>query len=67
MFVKGIASDPVNYAMVESINHIGHVMGRKTIAEFAEDEAIVAVLRKMGVDYMQGYAIAKPHPLEDLA
>lgn len=67
MFVKGIASDPVNYAMVESINHIGHVMGRKTIAEFVEDLSIVKVLQELGVDYLQGYGIAKPHPLDDLA
>lgn len=67
MFVKGIAADPVNYAMVESINHIGHVMGRETIAEFVEDQSIIGVLKELGIDYMQGYGIAKPHPLDDLA
>jgi len=66
MFVKDIASDPTNHAMVESINHIGHVMGRKTIAEFVENQAIVQILGELGVDYMQGYGIAKPRPLGEL-
>jgi diguanylate cyclase (GGDEF)-like protein/PAS domain S-box-containing protein len=67
MFVKAIATDPVSYAMVESINHIGHVMGRKTIAEFVEDQSIVTVLSELGVDYMQGYGIAKPSLLDEIA
>lgn len=66
VFVKDIASDPTNHAMVESINHIGHVMGRKTIAEFVENHAIVKILGELGVDYMQGYGIAKPRPLGEL-
>ena len=67
MFVKDIASDIVNYAMVESINHIGHVMGRKTIAEFVENQQIVTTLTQLGVDYLQGYGIAKPRPLMNLS
>ncbi len=67
MFVKDIASDPVNYAMVESINHIGHVTGRKTIAEFVENQTIVKMLRELGVDFMQGYGISMPRPIADLA
>ena len=66
MFVKDVATDPANYAMVESINHIGHVMGRKTIAEFVEDQAVIQTLSKLGVDFMQGYGIAKPRPIGDL-
>ena len=66
MFVKDVASDPTHYAMVDSINHIGHVMGRKTIAEFVENEAIRQTLYTLGIDYMQGYGIAMPHPLADL-
>lgn len=66
MFVKDIASDPADYAMVESINHIGHVMGRKTIAEFVENQRIMDTLSQLGVDYMQGYGIAKPRPLSGL-
>lgn len=66
MFVKDINSDPANYAMVESINHIGHVMGRKTIAEFVEDKATLQTLNTLGIDYMQGFGIAKPSALGNL-
>ena len=66
IFVKDIVSDPSHYAMVESINHIGHVMGRKTIAEFVENQEIATLLGKLGVDYLQGYGIAKPRPLTEM-
>ncbi|MBZ0091835.1 MAG: EAL domain-containing protein, partial [Sulfuricellaceae bacterium] len=62
-FVKDMAHDPVDFAMVESINRIGHVMGLRTIAEFVESEAVLAKLREIGVDYVQGYGIHKPEPL----
>jgi EAL domain-containing protein (putative c-di-GMP-specific phosphodiesterase class I) len=65
-FVRDMINDPIDCAMVESINHIGHVMGIKTIAEFVENQAILEKLRTIGVDYAQGYGIAKPCPLEDL-
>lgn len=62
-FVKDIISDSVDAAMVDAINHIGHVMGLKTIAEFAENQLIVDLLTAMGVDYAQGYGVAYPIPL----
>nr|WP_305909372.1 EAL domain-containing protein [Methylomarinum sp. Ch1-1]MDP4522279.1 EAL domain-containing protein [Methylomarinum sp. Ch1-1] len=66
LFVKDILDDEVDRAMVESINSVGHVMGKKTIAEFVENEAILAQLDELGVDYAQGYGIAKPIPLDEL-
>lgn len=62
-FVRDVDRDPIDRAMVEAINNIGHVMGIKTIAEFVETEAIAAVLRGLGVDYAQGYYIGRPEPL----
>lgn len=62
-FVKDMAQDPVDFAMVESINRIGHVMGIKIIAEFVENETILEKLRQIGVDYAQGYGIHKPEAL----
>jgi len=50
--------------MVESINHIAHVMGRQTIVEFVEDEAVLACFRAMGVDFVQGYGVGRPQPLQ---
>lgn len=61
-FVKDMLSDPIDNAMVESINHIGHVMGIQTIAEFVENDGILEKLRLMGIDFAQGYGIEKPRP-----
>jgi EAL domain-containing protein (putative c-di-GMP-specific phosphodiesterase class I) len=62
-FVKNMLDDPIDYAMVESINHIGHVMGIETIAEFAENEGIVNALQKIGVNFAQGYGVEVPRPI----
>lgn len=59
-FVRDMATDATDYAMVESITRIGHVMGLQVIAEFVEDDTTVALLRELGVDYGQGYGIHKP-------
>jgi diguanylate cyclase (GGDEF)-like protein/PAS domain S-box-containing protein len=64
-FIRNICRDPIDLAMAESINHIGHVMGKQTIAEYVEDEATLVLLRKIGVDYAQGYGIAAPQPMEN--
>ncbi len=59
-FVKDMLDDPINRAMVEVINHIGHVMGKRTIAEFVETPQIEKALLEIGVDYAQGYLIERP-------
>jgi diguanylate cyclase (GGDEF)-like protein/PAS domain S-box-containing protein len=64
-FVKDIVDDGIDRAMVEMIHHIGRVTGKRTIAEFVENDAILEALREIGVDYAQGYAIARPRPLAD--
>ena len=66
MFVKDIANDPIDNAMVKSINEIGHIMGMQTIAEFVENNVIKGMLKEIGVDYGQGYGIGKPQPLDEL-
>ena len=58
--------DPVDYAMVKSIAHIGHVMGVKTIAEHTETLEICENLRDMGVDYAQGFCLHEPERLDKL-
>jgi len=65
-FVRDMAADPVDYAMVEAINHLGHVMGIRTIAEYVESEVVLEKLRALGVDYAQGFAISHPLPLDRL-
>lgn len=64
--VRQIADDAVDYSVVDAVNRIGHGMGLRTIAEFAETDAVVEKLREIGVDYIQGYAVANPFPLDEL-
>ncbi len=59
-FVKEILHDPIDREMVRSINEIGHLTGKQTIAEFAENVEIIEMLRSLGVDYAQGFGIATP-------
>jgi diguanylate cyclase (GGDEF)-like protein len=65
-FVRGIHQDPADYGVVKSIHEIAHFMGKKTIAEYVEDDAILLKLREIGVDYAQGYRIEKPWRLAGL-
>lgn len=60
MFVKEIEHEPQDLALVKSINEMGHIMGKKTVAEFVENDNILSLLRGVGVDYAQGYGVAKP-------
>lgn len=62
-FVKNIVDDPVDRATVECFNRIGEVMNIQTIAEFVENDAIMAQLKEIGVNYGQGYGIERPAPL----
>ncbi|MEO0616369.1 MAG: EAL domain-containing protein [Pseudomonadota bacterium] len=62
-FVKEILHDPIDREMVRSINEIGHLTGKQTIAEFAENPEIITMLRGMGIDYAQGYGVAEPQRL----
>ncbi len=59
-FVKEMLHDPIDREMVRSINEIGHLTGKKTIGEFAENEEIITMLRGMGIDYAQGYGVSEP-------
>ena len=66
MFVKDIVNDPLDHAMVKSINEIGQVMGIKTIAEFVENDEIKGMLKAIGVNYAQGFGIGKPQRFTEL-
>lgn len=62
-FIRDMLEDPMDAAIVEAINSVGHVAGLKTIAEFVETEEIRVALAKIGVDYAQGYGISLPAAL----
>ncbi len=62
-FVRNMATNPIDCAMVDAINRVGHVMGIKTIAEFVEDAPVLAKLRELGVDFAQGFHIGIPESM----
>lgn len=66
IFVKNMTEDPIDHAMVKSINEIGQLMGKLTVAEFVEDQKSEELLSGLGVDYAQGYGIAHPKPISEL-
>jgi EAL domain-containing protein (putative c-di-GMP-specific phosphodiesterase class I) len=65
-FVRKIAADSGDYAVVKSINEIGHFLGKETIAEYVSDQRILRLVAEIGVDYVQGFAIAPPGLMDDL-
>lgn len=62
-FVRNMVNDPIDRAMAETINRIGHIMGLKTVGEFAASDAAIDELRVLGVDFAQGYAVQRSQPL----
>jgi len=67
LFVRGIAFDPLDLVLVRSIHDIARVMGMRTIAECAEDDEVLERLREIGVDCVQGYAVARPQSLDEVS
>ncbi|MBT9589780.1 MAG: DUF1631 family protein [Thiobacillus sp.] len=65
-FVKDMLNNPGDYAMVKSMNDIGHSLGLRTVAEYVESPMILHALREIGVDYAQGYAVHKPCRIDEI-
>ncbi len=63
-FVRDIVINPVDRAMVEAVHRIGHLLGLKTVAEYVESDATLALLRQLGVDYVQGNGVHAPEGIE---
>jgi EAL domain-containing protein (putative c-di-GMP-specific phosphodiesterase class I) len=66
MFIRDMASNPNDYAMVRSINDLAHFLGQKTIAESVESVELIEPLHEIGVDYLQGWGVGMPRPLEEV-
>ena len=62
-FMRNLARDNVNQAMVTAMIKLARTLNFKVIAEQVEDSAAVETARRMGVDYLQGFAIGRPQPL----
>ncbi len=65
VFIKDIVADPMDNAIVDSINRISHILGMRTVAESVEDAAILERIRELGLDFAQGYFVAEPEELSD--
>jgi EAL domain-containing protein (putative c-di-GMP-specific phosphodiesterase class I) len=65
-YIKHIATNDLDLAMVRSMNDIAHALGKKTIAECVEDISALSILKQLGVDYIQGFSVGKPIPLAEL-
>jgi diguanylate cyclase (GGDEF)-like protein/PAS domain S-box-containing protein len=65
-FIRRADQDTLSRAIVDSINDIGHQMGLRTIAEHVETDAVLTLLRDMGVDFAQGHAVGRGQPLAEL-
>jgi diguanylate cyclase (GGDEF)-like protein/PAS domain S-box-containing protein len=62
-FVENVHRDPIDRSMVEAICQVARAMGIRTIAERVEDAETLEILRRIGVDYAQGFHVAEPEPL----
>ena len=65
-FITHITQDPVNRSMVEAISKVGRALGIATVAECVESEAVLTELRRLGVDFVQGFHLAAPLPIKQL-
>jgi diguanylate cyclase (GGDEF)-like protein/PAS domain S-box-containing protein len=65
-FVRDIAQNPFDRAIVGSMVQVARSIGVRTVAEFVEDDIVLAYVRDLGVDFGQGYGIARPQALDNL-
>jgi len=63
-FIHTMENSDVDYSVVSTINHLGHIMGVTTVAEGVENENQLRLLKKIGVDYLQGFLFQHPQPLD---
>ena len=61
-FIQSIATDPINRALVKSINEVAHALGKQTVAEYVVNAEVLRVVQELGIDYVQGYHICAPAP-----
>jgi len=66
-FIRNLDSSEIDQRMVQAMVEIARALGLRTIAEFVESGAILQQLRKFEVDFVQGYHIGHPAPVEDIA
>jgi diguanylate cyclase (GGDEF)-like protein/PAS domain S-box-containing protein len=65
-FISHVTDDPVNRSMVEAISKVGRALGIATVAECVESQAVLEELKRIGVDFAQGFHLARPLPIAQL-
>jgi EAL domain-containing protein (putative c-di-GMP-specific phosphodiesterase class I) len=65
-FIRNIVSNSLDYQIVASICHLARMKKMRVVAEYVENEEIRSAVVALGIDYLQGYLIGKPEPLENL-
>jgi len=65
-FIVDLATNPVDLALVKAIYEVATALGKKTVAEFVENEKTLNILADIGVTYAQGYHLSKPKPVSEL-
>ena len=66
IFIRELLEEPINSLILQSFHQVAQGMGIATIAEFVDSESKLIQLQSLGIDYAQGYSIAKPQPLPKL-
>lgn len=65
-FIRNVLTSSLDYQIVESICHLARMKKMQVVAEYVESEALREAVQRLGIDYMQGYLIGRPQPLETL-
>ncbi|ANJ67321.1 hypothetical protein A9404_07925 [Halothiobacillus diazotrophicus] len=63
-FVRDLAQNSVDLAMVKAMHEIAHTLGKHTVAEFVENQDTLVILKKLGINFVQGYHLGRPMPLD---
>lgn len=65
-FVRDLTTDPASRHVVEAVVALAHGFGQKTVAEGVEDQSTLALLKELGVDYVQGFHTGRPAPVDEV-
>ncbi len=63
-YTRNLTTDPVNREMVSAMVKLARTLDFQVVAEQVEDQTAFEVLRELGVDFVQGYAVERPRPLQ---
>ncbi len=65
-FIQNLHKDTIDQALVKAMIQVIQALGKKAVAEYVENEEILHILKRMGIDFVQGYHIGRPAPVETL-